>query len=134
MVKSFLNVVSIFYFNLSSPSGIATCTALYAIRRFRRQYCSRSSNQDKYTLLLYIIKRFLEVEVCFMSQAHANTYVTLFERVPCPLLFKLKRYQIPFCNLPKGISYRMQNPKKSAKIKGCGPPPHMMPLQGYCMR
>ncbi len=41
-----------FYFNLSSPSGIATCTALHAIRRFRRQYCSRCSNLDNYTLLL----------------------------------------------------------------------------------
>ncbi len=44
-----------FYFNLSSLSGIATCTALRAIRRFRRQYCSRCSNSDKYTLLLYFM-------------------------------------------------------------------------------
>jgi hypothetical protein len=35
MVNRFLNVASIFYFNLSSPSGIATCAALHAIRRFR---------------------------------------------------------------------------------------------------
>jgi hypothetical protein len=34
MVKRFLNVASIFYFNLSSLGGIATCTALHAIRRF----------------------------------------------------------------------------------------------------
>jgi hypothetical protein len=27
---------------------------------------------------------FLEVEACFMLQANANTYVTLFERVICP--------------------------------------------------
>jgi hypothetical protein len=27
MVKRFLNVASIFYFNLSSPGGIATCSA-----------------------------------------------------------------------------------------------------------
>ncbi len=44
-----------FYFNLSSPSGIATNAALHAIRRFRRQYCSRCSNSDKYTLLLYFL-------------------------------------------------------------------------------
>jgi hypothetical protein len=37
---------------------------------------------------------------------HANTYVTLFEMVTCPLLL-----QISCCSLPKGISYRMQNPK-----------------------
>jgi hypothetical protein len=41
------------YFNLSSFSVIATCTALRAIRRFRKQYCSRCSNSDKYTLLWY---------------------------------------------------------------------------------
>jgi hypothetical protein len=29
-----------FSFNLSSPSGIATCTALRAICGFRRQHCS----------------------------------------------------------------------------------------------
>jgi hypothetical protein len=73
MVKRFFNVAAIFYFNLSSSSGIATCTALHAIRRFRRQYCSRCSNSGKYTLLLYIFlifllftERFFEVEVCFM--------------------------------------------------------------------
>ncbi len=32
---------------LSSLSGIATCSALHAIRRFRRQYCSQGSNSDK---------------------------------------------------------------------------------------
>jgi hypothetical protein len=42
-----------FSFNLSSPSGIATCTALRAIRRFRRQLCSRSSDSDKFTFLLH---------------------------------------------------------------------------------
>ncbi len=52
MVKRFFNVASIFFsFNLSSPSGIATCTALHAIRRFRRQYCSRGSNSGKYAEL-----------------------------------------------------------------------------------
>ena len=44
-----------FNFNFSSLSGIATCTALRAIRRFRRQYCSRCSNSDKYTLLWYFL-------------------------------------------------------------------------------
>jgi hypothetical protein len=28
-----------------------------------------------------------------------------------PFCLSSKRYQIPFFNLPKGISYRMQNPK-----------------------
>ncbi len=44
---------AIFYSNLNCPSGIATCMALYAIRGFRRQYCSRSSNPDKYIFFLY---------------------------------------------------------------------------------
>ncbi len=56
MVKKFLMLPLFFiYFNLSSPSGIATCTSLHAIRRFRGQYCSRGSNSDKYTLLLYFL-------------------------------------------------------------------------------
>jgi hypothetical protein len=42
-----------FSFNLSSPSGIAFCTALCAIRRFRVQHCSRSSDPDKFTFLLH---------------------------------------------------------------------------------
>jgi hypothetical protein len=49
MLPPFLN------FNLSSPSGIATCTALSAIRRFRRQHCSRSSDPDKFTFLLHFL-------------------------------------------------------------------------------
>jgi hypothetical protein len=53
MVKNFLNVGSIFSFYLSSPSGIATCAALHAIRRFRRQHCSRSSDPDNFTFLLH---------------------------------------------------------------------------------
>ncbi len=48
-----LPLPNFFYFNLSSPSGIATWTALQAICRFLRQYCSRRSNSDKYTLILY---------------------------------------------------------------------------------
>jgi hypothetical protein len=44
-----------FYFNLSSLSGIATCIALRAICRFHRQYCSRRSNSEKYTLLWYFL-------------------------------------------------------------------------------
>ena len=39
-----------------------------------------------------------------------------------PFCFSSKRYQIPFCILPKGISYRMQNPKNPRKSKSiaCG--------------
>ena len=44
-----------FSFYLSSPSGIATCAALHAIRRFRRQHCSRSSDPDKFTFLLHFL-------------------------------------------------------------------------------
>ncbi len=83
------NVASIFYFNLSSPSGIATCIALHAFRRFRRQFAAWALIQTN-TLCYFILSEInLEVEVCFMEQAHVNTYVTLFERVTCPLLFKL---------------------------------------------
>jgi hypothetical protein len=50
MLKRILNVASIFYFYLNSPRGIATCTVLHAIRRIRRQYCSRRSSSDKSVL------------------------------------------------------------------------------------
>jgi len=39
-----------------------------------------------------------------------------------PFCFCSKRYLIPFCSMQKGFSYRLQNPKKSAKTKV------------YCMR
>jgi hypothetical protein len=39
-----------------------------------------------------------------------------------PFCFCSKRYLIPFCSMQNGVSYRLQNPKKSAKIKV------------YCMR
>jgi hypothetical protein len=39
-----------------------------------------------------------------------------------PFCFCSKRYLIPFCSMQKDISYRLQNPKKSANIKV------------YCMR
>jgi hypothetical protein len=47
--ENILNVAFIFSFDLSSPSGIATCTSLNAIFRFPRQHCSRSSDPDKFT-------------------------------------------------------------------------------------
>ncbi len=37
------------------------------------------------------------------------------KRLLAPFYLSSKRYQIPFCNLPKGISYRMQNPKNPRK-------------------
>jgi hypothetical protein len=88
MVHVFLMLSQFFYFNLSSPSGLATCTALHAIHRFRRQYCSRGSNSDKYTLLLYIIREILRGGL-FHVTGTCIPYVKLFERVTCPLLFKL---------------------------------------------
>jgi hypothetical protein len=66
MLPPFLN------FNLSSPSGIATCTALRAIRRFRRQHCTRSSDPDKFTFLLHFLNfssvfvEILKGKGCFM--------------------------------------------------------------------
>jgi hypothetical protein len=51
-----------------------------------------------------------------------HTHVTLFERVTWPLLFLLQKVSDSFLKNAKGISYRLQNSKKSAKIKV------------YCMR
>jgi hypothetical protein len=79
-------------FDLSSPSGIATCTALRAIRRFRRQHCSRSTAPDKFTFLLHfqnfssVFREILNGKGLFHVTAK---YKTLFERVTFPLLFQL---------------------------------------------
>jgi hypothetical protein len=66
-----------FSFNLSPPSGIATFTALRAIRRFRRQHCSRSSDPDKFTFLLHfqnfsIIELPLDHMACGIRELHAT--------------------------------------------------------------
>jgi hypothetical protein len=95
-----------FYSNLSFPSSIATCTALHAIRRFRRQYCSRSSNTDKYIFFLYF-QNFL----LFSERGKKLLYVTHMQSLMmhylkgllAPFCFRSKRYRIPFCSVQKGI-------------------------------
>jgi hypothetical protein len=85
MVNRFLKVPAFFYSNLSCPSGIATCTALHAIRRFRMQYCSRSSDPDKYIFFLYFPNFsyiFRERKRIVSCNAHANTDVTLYLKPP----------------------------------------------------
>ena len=79
-------------FYLSSPSGIATCAALHAIRIFRRQHCSRISDPDKFTVLLHfqnfssVFREILKGKGLFHV---TGKYKTLFERVTFPLLFQL---------------------------------------------
>jgi hypothetical protein len=81
-----------FSFYLSSPSGTATCTALRAIRRFRRQHCSQSSDPDKFTFLLHF-QKFSSVfrEILNGKRLFHITgkYKNLFERVTFQLLFQL---------------------------------------------
>jgi hypothetical protein len=52
-----------------------------------------------------------------MSQAYANTYVTLFERVTCPLLFQLLKISNSFLLLAKRDYLLYAKSKKSMKIK-----------------
>jgi hypothetical protein len=47
-----------FYSNLCCPSGIATCTALHAVRRFRRQIAAGALNQTN-TFSFCIFRIFL---------------------------------------------------------------------------
>jgi hypothetical protein len=42
-------------FKFRYPSGMTACTALHAIRIFHRQYCSRSSDIDKFTFFLHFL-------------------------------------------------------------------------------
>jgi hypothetical protein len=62
---------------------------------------------------------FLEVEECSMQQAYAKGHLI---GLLAPFCSSSKRYQIPFCNLQKGIRYRMQNSKNPRKSKSiaCG--------------
>jgi hypothetical protein len=105
MVKKFLMQPPFFSFNLSSPSGIATCTALRAIRRFRRQHCSCSSDPDKFTSLLHVqnfssvFRDILNGKGLFHVTAK---YKTLFERVTFPLLFQLSKVLNSFVQFAKG--------------------------------
>ena len=118
-----------FYFNLSSPSGIATCAALHAIRRFRRQCCSRCSNTDKYTLLLYFLD-FPSIltdilrgrELYHVTDSCKKLMLHYLRGLLAPFCSSSKRYTIPFCSMQKGIRYRMQNPKNPRKSKSiaCG--------------
>jgi hypothetical protein len=106
--KFFLILPPFFYLNLSSPSGIATCTALHAIRRFRRQYCSRGSNLDKYTLLLYIIREILRGRGLFHVTGTCKhlCYGTLLERVTvlAPSCLSLKDIKFLFATCKKGLA------------------------------
>jgi hypothetical protein len=45
-----------FSFYLSSPSGIATCAALHASRKFRRQHCSQRIFQNFSSVFREILK------------------------------------------------------------------------------
>jgi hypothetical protein len=105
MVKNFLMLPPFFSFNLSFPSGIATCTALRAIRRFRRQHCSRSSDSNKFTLLLHfqnfssVFREIVKGKGLFHV---AGKYKNLFERVTFPLLFQLQKVLNSFLQFAKG--------------------------------
>ncbi len=99
-----------FNFNFSSLSGIATCTALRAIRRFRRQYCSRCSNSDKYTLLWY----FLNFSSVFREilRGRGLFHVTATCKHLCYIVWKgylppfdpaLKCIKFPFAACKKGL-------------------------------
>ncbi len=75
--KRFVNVASIFNLNLTSPNGIATCTALHAICRFRRQYCSRNSNRDKITFFL----KFQNFSKVFKHFSNIYRFVIFFLKI-----------------------------------------------------
>ncbi len=109
-----------FYFNLSSPSGIATCMQFWDSAG---NIASHSLIQIKKTLLLY----FLNFSSVFtdilwgrglfhvkgpckhLSYVIWKGYLAPF--VPAPKGIN------PFCSLQKGIRYGMQTPKNSRKSK-----------------
>jgi hypothetical protein len=101
-----------FYFNLSSLSGIATCTALRAIRRFRRQYCSRCSMSDKYTLLWY----FLNFSSVFREILRGRGLFHVTATFKHLYYIVLKGYLPPFDPALKGIKFPFAACKKGLYI------------------
>ncbi len=99
-----------------------------AIRRFRWQIAAGALIQTNSTLFTTFRIFFIFHGSAFMVRIGLfnrwmNTPLLLcLKGLLGPFCFCSKRYLIPFCRMQKGISYRLQNPKKSAKIKV------------YCMR
>jgi hypothetical protein len=104
--------------NLSSPSGITTCTALHAIGGFRRQYCSRCTNSDNYTFFLYfqiftsVFREILKGRGLYCVNRHMQPLLQHYLKgLLDPFVSALISIQIPFCSLQKEISYRKQSQK-----------------------
>ncbi len=113
---------------LSSLSGIAICTALRAIRRFRRQYCSRCSNLDKYNLLLYFLN--FSSDFREILRGRGLFHVTATCKHLCYIFWKgylppfdpaLKDIKFPFAACKKGLdtACKIQKPGKYKSI-ACG--------------
>ena len=91
--------------------------------------CCRGSNSNKYNFCLLLSEFFFifhgstfMVRIGFYNRWMKTPLLLCLKGLLGPFCFCSKRYLIPFCRMQKGISYRLQNPKKSAKIKV------------YCMR
>jgi hypothetical protein len=82
-------------FYLSSPGGIATCTALLQFVDSAGNIAANTlvlTNTFSYSIFRIFIlfsERFLKVEDCFIQQTQANTNVIMFERVTFSFLFQL---------------------------------------------
>jgi hypothetical protein len=107
-----------FSFSLSPPSGIATCTALHAIRRFLQQYCSWSSDPDKFTFFLHfknfssVFREILKGKDCLIQHANTNTYL---KGLLSPFVSVLWGIKFLFAICKRGIEQRVQNWEQSAK-------------------
>ncbi len=118
-----------FKFKLNSLRGILpTRSVLHAILGFRRQIAAGALTQTNTTLFATFIIFLHFSWICFIiriglyNRWMKTPLLLCFKWLLGPFCFCSKRYLIPFCRMQKGISYRLQNPKKSAKIKV------------YCMR
>jgi hypothetical protein len=113
-----------FYFNLSNPSGIAKHDLLCV------QFADSAGKllpglyfkQIQFYLLLseffFIFHRSaFMVRIGLYNRLMKTPLLLCLKGLLGPFCLCSKRYLIPFCRMQKGISYRLQNPKKSAKIK-----------------
>ncbi len=126
MGSQFLNPKYTFLFKFNfSQRYCYTRSALHAIRGFRRQFAAGaliwiSNFSSLWNIILWLISQIkLQVKNCLIYLQYKQNHLCyiVWKGYCIPFCFSSKGSLPPFGKKPKGIRYRMQNRKKSAKIK-----------------
>ena len=70
---------------------------------------------DTFKIVLHFSWIGLKVEDCLYNRQMKSPMLHCFKGLLALFCFSSKRYQIPFCSVQKGISYRLQNLKNPRK-------------------